>query len=389
MTQVWNTWDMLFQAMTSRCILKTFSKSSIGDSPRAPKLFNPFLCFPIYIVVSLKITLKITALTSLLKKDSPFIFNEESLSQFQILKEAFETAPILSHFNPSLPTIVETDASYYALVAVLSQVNDLENHPIAFDSCKLLPAELNYEIHDKEILCITILLSSISCPPKFLLVVRPIGLNFTIAYCPGRLATLPDALSCQEDVYPERGVDFIRKNPQDFHQVIKQDGIQESRFFSIKVEIFSDLVEQNQKEVWQDKDYREILKQLARVQQVVKEELVSEISIFKKYADRNRTITPYFQPVDKVLLASKSIKTTRPTKKLSERFLVPLKVFKNIRSHAYHLKFPLKWKTVQPVFHVSLLELVKQSSIQQQNQFPPPPIIVEEQEEWEVAQDLD
>ncbi|MBW0548737.1 hypothetical protein O181_088452 [Austropuccinia psidii MF-1] len=95
---------------------------------------------------------KITSLTSLLKKDSPFIFNEESLSQFQLLKEAFTTAPILSHFNPSLPTIVETDASDYVSGAVLTQVNDSGKHPIAFDSRKLLPAELNYEIHDKELL---------------------------------------------------------------------------------------------------------------------------------------------------------------------------------------------------------------------------------------------
>ncbi|MBW0586028.1 hypothetical protein O181_125743, partial [Austropuccinia psidii MF-1] len=64
---------------------------------------------------------KISALTSLLKKYSPFMSNEEALSQFQILKEAFTTAPILSHFNPSLPTIVETDASDYAFGAVLSQ----------------------------------------------------------------------------------------------------------------------------------------------------------------------------------------------------------------------------------------------------------------------------
>ena len=69
-------------------------------------------------------------------------------------------------------------------------------------------------------------------------------------------------------MYPERGVDFISKNPQNFHQVLKQDGIQESRFFSIKVEIFSDLVDKIQKEVWQDKDYKEILKQLARGESV-------------------------------------------------------------------------------------------------------------------------
>ncbi|MBW0534533.1 hypothetical protein O181_074248 [Austropuccinia psidii MF-1] len=157
---------------------------------------------------------KITSLTSLLKKYSPFIFNEEACSQFQILKEAFTTAPILSHFNPSLPTILETDASDYALGAVLSQF------------------------------------------------------HFTITYRPGRLATLPDALSRQDDVYPERGVEFISKNPQNFHQVIEQDGIQESRLFSIKVEIFSDLVDMIQKDVWQDKDYKEILKQLARGESV-------------------------------------------------------------------------------------------------------------------------
>ncbi|MBW0498339.1 hypothetical protein O181_038054 [Austropuccinia psidii MF-1] len=95
---------------------------------------------------------KITALTSLLKKYSPFIFNEESLSKFQLLKEAFTTSPMLSHFNPSLQDVVDTDASDYALGAVLSQVNDSGKHPIAFDNCKLLLPELNYEAHYKELL---------------------------------------------------------------------------------------------------------------------------------------------------------------------------------------------------------------------------------------------
>ncbi|MBW0572504.1 hypothetical protein O181_112219, partial [Austropuccinia psidii MF-1] len=235
---------------------------------------------------------KITALTSLLKKDSPFIFNEEALSQLQILKKAFTTAPILSHFNPFLPNVVVTDASDYTLGSVLSQVNDSGNHPIAFDSSKLLPAELNYEFHDKELLGIVWALKVwraflLSLFNSFEVLADHSSLqyfmsskvltrlqahwaeflsefHFPITYCPGRLATLPDALSRWDDVYPERGVDFISKNPQNFHQVIKQDGIQESRFFSIKVEVFSDLVDKIQKEVWQDKDYKEILKQLAR-----------------------------------------------------------------------------------------------------------------------------
>ncbi|MBW0494379.1 hypothetical protein O181_034094 [Austropuccinia psidii MF-1] len=241
--------------MASRWIIQRFNKSSIGLSPRTSKLFNCFLALPIFIIVSLKITQKITAPTSLLKKHSPFIFNEEACGQFQILKEAFTTSPILSHFNPSLPTIVETDASDYALGAVLSQVNDSGKHTIEFDSRKLLPAELNYEINDKELLGIVwalkrwrafllslsnsfevltdhsslqyfmsskVLTCGQACWAEFLS-----EFHFTITYRPGRLATLPDALSRQDNMYPKKGVDFISKNPQNFNQVIKQDGIQE------------------------------------------------------------------------------------------------------------------------------------------------------------------
>ncbi|MBW0555601.1 hypothetical protein O181_095316 [Austropuccinia psidii MF-1] len=164
---------------------------------------------------------------------SPFIFNEEALIQAQILKEAFTTAPILSHFNPSLPTIVETDASDYALGAVLSQVIDSGKYPIAFDSCKLLPDELNYEIHEKELFGIVWALkgwrafllslsnsfefltdhSSIQYFMYFKVLTRHQArwaeflseFHFTITYYPGRLATLPDALSHWENLYPERG----------------------------------------------------------------------------------------------------------------------------------------------------------------------------------------
>ncbi|MBW0465099.1 hypothetical protein O181_004814, partial [Austropuccinia psidii MF-1] len=52
--------------------------------------------------------------------------------------------------------------------------------------------------------------------------------------------------------------------------------------------------------------------------------------------------------------------------------------------HAYHLKLSLKWRSVHPVFHLSLLKPVKQSSIPNYNQLPPPPALVEEQEEWEL-----
>ncbi|MBW0525191.1 hypothetical protein O181_064906 [Austropuccinia psidii MF-1] len=81
---------------------------------------------------------------------------------------------------------------------------------------------------------------------------------------------------------------------------------------------------------------------LQSVQKVVKEELEAEIKRFKKYADRNRASPRDFQPGDKVWLASKNIKTTRPTKKLSESLVGPFEVLKKIGSHAYNLKLPQK-----------------------------------------------
>ncbi|MBW0548182.1 hypothetical protein O181_087897 [Austropuccinia psidii MF-1] len=206
---------------------------------------------------------KISSLTSFLKKDSRFALNEEALRHSHQLKEAFTIAPILSHFYPSLPIIVETDALDYALGAVLSQISDSRKHPIAFDSRKLLPAQLNYEIHDKEPLGIIWALKSwraflLSLSLSFEVLTDNSSLqyflsskiltrhqslwaeflsefHFSITYRPGRLATLPDALSPWDNIYPERGEDFISNNPMNYQKIIKQDEIQVSKFFEVKV----------------------------------------------------------------------------------------------------------------------------------------------------------
>ena len=51
--------------------------------------------------------------------------------------------------------VVETDASDYALAAILSiYTPDGEIHPVAFHSHSFNPAKLNYDTHDKELLAI-------------------------------------------------------------------------------------------------------------------------------------------------------------------------------------------------------------------------------------------
>ena len=48
------------------------------------------------------------------------------------LVQAFTTAPVLRHFDPEEPAIVETDASDFALGGILSQRHKGRLHPIRF-----------------------------------------------------------------------------------------------------------------------------------------------------------------------------------------------------------------------------------------------------------------
>jgi RNase H-like domain found in reverse transcriptase len=74
---------------------------------------------------------------------------------FQTLIEKFTSAPILRHFDPELPIILEANASDFALSAVISQRSQEGTlHPFAFYNRKFTPVEINYEIYDKEMLAI-------------------------------------------------------------------------------------------------------------------------------------------------------------------------------------------------------------------------------------------
>ena len=94
-------------------------------------------------------------LIHLTKNDITFDFNEDCLEAFAELKRRLTSAPVLAHYNPTLPSRLETDASDGVIAAVFSQKGtDGSWHPVAFFSKTMIPAELNYQIHDKEMLAI-------------------------------------------------------------------------------------------------------------------------------------------------------------------------------------------------------------------------------------------
>jgi len=94
-------------------------------------------------------------LTHLTQKDISWKFDSSCQDTFNSLKKAFTSTSIFIHWIPDAQLIVETDASDYALTAILSIVNeDNKVHLVAFYSHTFTAAELNYDIYDKELLAI-------------------------------------------------------------------------------------------------------------------------------------------------------------------------------------------------------------------------------------------
>ena len=57
------------------------------------------------------------------KRQVGFVFTKEAQTSFQKTKDAFQTAPLLAHFNAMLETMMETDASGAAICVIISQLH--------------------------------------------------------------------------------------------------------------------------------------------------------------------------------------------------------------------------------------------------------------------------
>ncbi|KAG9194056.1 hypothetical protein G6011_04091 [Alternaria panax] len=123
-------------------------------TPKTVKDVQSFLGFANYYRKFIKDYSKITTpLSEITKKEIGFKWNEEHQEAFDRIKQIFLEAPVLEMYDPKRGTRVETDASDYALGAVLSQqCPDKKWRPVFYHSRKFSGAELNYDVHDKELL---------------------------------------------------------------------------------------------------------------------------------------------------------------------------------------------------------------------------------------------
>ena len=83
-----------------------------------------------------------------------FVWTPECQSSFQTLKTLLSTAPVLAYPDFTAEFILDTDASNHGIGAVLSQVKDGAEHPVAYASRTLTKAERNFCVTRKELLAV-------------------------------------------------------------------------------------------------------------------------------------------------------------------------------------------------------------------------------------------
>ncbi|CAC5383461.1 unnamed protein product [Mytilus coruscus] len=91
-------------------------------------------------------------LTQLTGKNVKFVWTKDCEAAFTKLKNALMSTPVLAYPNPQLPFILDTDASYVGIGAVLSQVQNGQEKAIAFGSKKLNKAQQRYNVTRRELL---------------------------------------------------------------------------------------------------------------------------------------------------------------------------------------------------------------------------------------------
>ena len=162
---------------------------------------------------------KAAPLRELLKKNTPFLWQEDHQAAFTAIKQTISAESCLQYYNPNLPTIVEVDASQKGLGACLLQ----NNRPVAFASKSLSPAEANYSNIERETLALVygiirfhtylfgkdfkvhtdhkpleyILKKPLAnAPPRLQrLLIKVQGYKFDVIYKPGSTMILSDTLS--------------------------------------------------------------------------------------------------------------------------------------------------------------------------------------------------
>ncbi|CAA7270378.1 unnamed protein product [Cyclocybe aegerita] len=121
----------------------------------------------------------------------------------------------------------------------------------------------------------------------------------------------------------------------------------------------------------------------------LKENIRKSQKRYQKAADSRRLPAPNFKVSDQVFVKAQFFQTTCRSKKLAKKFLGPYEIIAQVGSHSFTLRLPQSMRLVHPVFHVSMLEPFKPSTILNHAVEPPAPVEIEGELEYKVAKIVD
>jgi len=124
---------------------------------------------------------------------------------------------------------------------------------------------------------------------------------------------------------------------------------------------------------------------LNELQSTLKTEISAAQQCYQKSADVRRSPTPDFKVGDKVFVKAQFFQTTRPSKKLSEKYLRPYEIISQPDTLLFTLCLPESMHSVHPVFYVSMLEPVTSNIFSKRIQLAPAPVIIDGEPEYEIS----
>lgn len=116
----------------------------------------------------------------------------------------------------------------------------------------------------------------------------------------------------------------------------------------------------------------EMAKVLESLYDIMKEELTQAQN--EQVFWYNKSRKPFVMKVDsKIWLRMTNLKTQRPSKKLNYKKIDPFRITEPVGQLSYRLDLPASMQ-IHPVFHMSLLEPLRENTLPGQVEEPPPPI---------------
>jgi len=130
---------------------------------------------------------------------------------------------------------------------------------------------------------------------------------------------------------------------------------------------------------------RDFVIDLDELQSTLKVEIANAQRQYKPSADSRQQQPPDFQARQSVFVKSQYFCTTRPSKKLSKKYLRPYEIIAQPSPQSFTLRLPDTMRAVYPVFHVSMLEPATPNTFQQRSEPLLAPVIIDREPEYEIS----